>query len=258
MDYIKYILHLPAKATNSAARGELGLFPIYLFWKERILKYWYRANTQKLPYFLEQAFRVQTEMLEDGKNCWLLRTKEIYDTAGLQMKFYTCGNENSRTHINEVMTQLSDQFIQEWSSHLNGGDKTTGNKLRTYKLFKNQFQLEYYLVCQLPTKHQIALTKFRVSCHNLAIETGRYHKPSSLPVEQRLCPTCKEIEDEIHLLCQCRRNAGLRRNLFRTVTQYHTQFEMLDPVEKTIFLMQLKDEHIIRELAAFIFNSLHF
>ena len=171
------------------------------------------------------------------------------------MKFYTCGNENSRTHINEVMTQLSDQFIQEWSSHLNGGDKTTGNKLRTYKLFKNQFQLEYYLVCQLPTKHQIALTKFRVSCHNLAIETGRYHKPSSLPVEQRLCPTCKEIEDEIHLLCQCRRNAGLRRNLFRTVTQYHTQFEMLDPVEKTIFLMQLKDEHIIRELAAFIFTS---
>ena len=102
------------------------------------------------------------------------------------------------------------------------------------------------------------MTKFRVSCHNLAIETGRYHKPSSLPVEQRLCPTCKEIEDEIHLLCQCRRNAGLRRNLFRTVTQYHTQFEMLDPVEKTIFLMQLKDEHIIRELAAFIFNSLHF
>ena len=146
------------------------------------------------------------------------------------MKFYTCGNENSRTHLNEVMTQLSDQFIQEWFSHLNGGDKTTGNKLRTYKLFKNQFQLEHYLVCQIPTKHQIATTKFRVSCHNLAIETGRYHKPSFLPVEQRLCPTCREIEDEIHLLCQCRRNAGLRRNLFRTVTQYHTQFEMLDPV----------------------------
>ena len=86
------------------------------------------------------------------------------------MKFYTCGNENSRTHINNVMTQLSDQFIQEWFSQLNGGDKTTGNKLRTYKLFKNQFQLEHYLVCQLPTKHQIAMTKFRVSCHNLAIE----------------------------------------------------------------------------------------
>ena len=80
-------------------------------------------------------------MLEDGKNCWLLRIKEIYDIAGLQMKFYTCGNENSRTHINKVMTQLSDQSIQEWFGQLNGGDKTTGNKLRTYKLFKNQFQV---------------------------------------------------------------------------------------------------------------------
>ena len=35
---------------------------------------------------------------------------------------------------------------------------------------------------------------------------------------------------------------------------------MLKPVEKTIgiFLMQLNDEHLIRELAAFVFNSLQF
>ena len=102
------------------------------------------------------------------------------------MTFYTCGNENSRTRINNIMTQLSDQFIQEWFNW----EKTTGNKLRIYKLFRNQFQLEHYLVCQLPTKHRIAMTKFRVSFHNMAIETGRYYKPSL----QR--PTCKESEKE--------------------------------------------------------------
>ena len=37
--YLKYILHLPKNATNSAVREELGQFPLHLFWKENIIKY---------------------------------------------------------------------------------------------------------------------------------------------------------------------------------------------------------------------------
>jgi len=36
MQYLKYILYLPKNATNIAVRGELGQFPIDLYWKERI------------------------------------------------------------------------------------------------------------------------------------------------------------------------------------------------------------------------------
>ena len=65
--------------------------------------------------------------------------------------------------------------------------KKGSNKLRTYKLFKENFQLEYYLTAVAAVRYRIALTRIRVSCHSLSIETGRYQKPTSLPINQRLC-----------------------------------------------------------------------
>ena len=53
-----------------------------------------------------------------------------------------------------------------------------------YKLFKENFQLEYYLTAVATVKYRIALKKIRVSCHRLAIKSGQYHKPASLPVDQ--------------------------------------------------------------------------
>ena len=49
VQYLKHILHLPKNATNSAVRGELGQFPLHLFWKENIIKYWCRVNTDDTP-----------------------------------------------------------------------------------------------------------------------------------------------------------------------------------------------------------------
>ena len=81
--------------------------------------------------------------------------------------------------------------------------ENAGNKMRTYKLFKQVFHIEPYLLCVKLPKHRVALTKLRVSSHHLAIETGRFHKPSALPVQERLCTTCGKIEDEILFICEC-------------------------------------------------------
>ena len=60
--------------------------------------------------------------------------------------------------------------------------KKGSNKLRTYKLFKENIQLEYYLTAVAAVRYRIALTRIPVSCHSLAIETGRYQKPTSLAI----------------------------------------------------------------------------
>ena len=92
-----------------------------------------------------------------------MSTKELYNAAGSPVKFNMCGGSKStKTHVNEIMVQLSDQFIQDWFNKLNapeGSRKNYSNKLRTYKLFKKEFQLEEYLKYQLQNKHQFALTK---------------------------------------------------------------------------------------------------
>ena len=71
--YLKYILQLPSTATKAAVRGELGQLPVHLFWKERILKYWFRLNKDDIPILLHEALLIQQYMIHSGKICWLLK-----------------------------------------------------------------------------------------------------------------------------------------------------------------------------------------
>ena len=45
------------------------------------------------------------------------------------------------------------------------------------------------------------ITKFRVGSHYLPIETGRWCRK---PRNERLCPSCKVLGDEVHLIYSCR------------------------------------------------------
>ena len=78
-----------------------------------------------------------------------------------------------------------------------------GNKLRSYRLFKKEFDIEPYLLNVRSTTLHVSMTRLRVGCHSLEIERGRYHKPQSIPVCQRLCEKCNMIEDEIFISCVC-------------------------------------------------------
>ena len=194
----------------------------------------------------------------DNKKCWLVRIKTIYDAAGLSYKFNLAISDNVDDHVNEITMRLSDQFVQTRFGQLTapeGKNRGTGNKLRTYRMFKRKFQYKQYLSWVTMNKHRTALTKFRVSCHKLAIETGRYHKPSSLPINERLCLECGSVEDEIHLLCHCKRNATLRVKLFTDVTHRYASFAWLLPNEKLVYLMSSEDPQVLQTTAEFIYNS---
>jgi len=69
-------------------------------------------------------------------------------------------------------------------------------------------QKEAYLrIIKIPDVRK-SLTRFRISCHNLYIERGRYETPL-VPSEERWCTYCffskglKPIEDESHVLIDC-------------------------------------------------------
>ena len=52
--------------------------------------------------------------------------------------------------------------------------------------------------------HRIAFTRFRVSSHSLAVETGRWNRRGRgrLPMEERLC-SCGEVQSEVHVVNIC-------------------------------------------------------
>ncbi|KAK0234714.1 hypothetical protein EDD85DRAFT_774502, partial [Armillaria nabsnona] len=64
-----------------------------------------------------------------------------------------------------------------------------------------------YLLKAIPA-HRIALTWLLTSCHDLAIERGRWlrgtHTTDVIPMQFRICRLCiDDIEDELHVLFVC-------------------------------------------------------
>ena len=72
---------------------------------------------------------------------------------------------------------------------------TESSNLFLYSKLKNDIILEPYLLQLNNFKNRQLIAKFRSSDHNLEIEKGRY---KNIPRQQRLCNTCKNIEDEDH------------------------------------------------------------
>ena len=85
------------------------------------------------------------------------------------------------------------------TQHVDG----TGNKLSNYSTFKHSFDLEKY-VLQMSLDDRRNFTKLRISCHDLAIETGRYSN-NRKPLSERICNLCNlnQIEDEFHFFMTC-------------------------------------------------------
>ena len=101
------------------------------------------------------------------------------------------------------------------------------------------------------------LSKFRLSSHDLEIETGSYGN-KSIPPEQRICKTCdlSLVEDEFHFLMICAKFSNLRNSLFQDVNNINPNFSAsMDADKLIIWLMSQEDEQIILKLARFLKNA---
>jgi len=55
MHFLKCILHPPPSATNMAVCRKLGHSPLHLLWKERILRYWNKLDSEEIPDLLKEV-----------------------------------------------------------------------------------------------------------------------------------------------------------------------------------------------------------
>jgi len=147
---------------------------------------------------LGQVLIEQKALVNDNKNCWLKSMYKIIEKHNMgrvveQPEFF-CHSyfyEKMQTAYNEMWkTKL-------WDDSKN---QERGNKLRTYRLFKETFCFEEYLDNIKCKSHRHSLTKVRISAHKLEIERGRYKRPP-VPLDDRLCKKCtaNAVEDEFHI-----------------------------------------------------------
>ena len=73
---------------------------------------------------------------------------------------------------------------------------------------------------------RILLTRWRLSCFDLAIETGRYEGTEH---SDRLCAFCDVLEDEHHAIYVCRAYDGIRNDYRDMLEMYPSVKQLLNP-----------------------------
>ena len=149
--------------------------------------------------------------------------------------------KNARLVIKKT---LRDQYLQNWLKTQNRSPTNSREKF-THREIKNNYQVENYLTLITKLAHRISLTRLRLGCHALRIQTGKNENRGALiPVEERTCLVCKEdcIEHEQHFLMYCRGYTTLRRELHSHISNVDTYYNSLSDNEKTRYLLKAENK----------------
>ena len=121
-----------------------------------------------------------------------------------------------------------DKVWEHTHQHTDPREHATNRKLVTYEHWfalkgekEGKPPVPYYLKCELPAGVARNMARFRVSSHNLMVETGRY---SGVPWQDRICDLCGTmdengmltgaVQDEKHVTLECCKTADLRIRYF--------------------------------------------
>ena len=145
-------------------------------------------------------------------------------------------------------------LVKEYEIYLYNHGIHNSSKLFTYSLFKKEFQFEKYLNVIKESNLSNLLSRFRLSSHDLLIETGRYN---GVPRHMRICKCCNMnvIENEFHFLLVCPLFRELRKKYFKKYychwpSIYKFNSILLSQNDKVIYNLSryLRDAFKIRSL----------
>ena len=116
-------------------------------------------------------------------------------------------------------------------------------------MVEDAFKFQSYLNVLTISKFRKSVSRLRLSSHRLFIETGRWHKPESIPINERKCIICNKLEDEYHFVLECISYNDLRKQFLPVY--YWKRPNMF----KFIELINTENENIIKRLGTFIHNA---
>ena len=126
--------------------------------------------------------------------------------------------------------------------------------MRTYALFKFDFECETYLNTVRDRRYRNAISKFRLSSHTLEIERGRHCIPK-VAVSERLCFRCNCMEDEQHFLFSFKLYEGLRVDLYDKVSKIIADIYEIGGRDKFVLLMNSRDNNVLALLGKFLYTT---
>ena len=166
--------------------------------------------------------------------------------------------EEDSVVILDVLEMCKDLQIMKYYDELHGEHKCDNlqEKKNLCTIDEGTYKLRYREITDLqycPALYEsfmredlrMIITRWRLSCFELAIETGRY---KGIPREERLCVFCNVIEDEQHAIYHCKAYDNIRREYRELIEENPTVKKFLNPKNKEManrvgsYLKLIEDE----------------
>jgi hypothetical protein len=242
MQFCKRLLGVKKNTQNDFIYGELGRMPLQNMRYYNIIKFWIKLlTTDENKYIKKVYLMLKQDIIENPNRInWCSLLKDLLCTLGFYevWLFQTVGD--SELFLYNVKQRLKDQFLQNWSGRLNNSSRAL-----FYKYILNH-RFQPYLDLVNVKKFRVCLSRLRVSSHRLFIESGRWTRPVSTPVNERKCTFCDKLEDEYHFVLECVLYNDLRRQF--VPVYYYRRPNM----QKFVELITTECKRVIRNLSTYV------
>ena len=213
-EFLKYVLRVKTSTPNNYVYGELGVYPLLIDRKLRVLKYWAKIiNPGNLKGELVRLIykeMYQLSVTNPGKVTWATLVRDTLYNLDLGVYWENQAISEDNFFIALARRRLQDKYLTKWTSDII--DSTDG---RLFKYIKLSFCYEPYLDNVHNRALRNAITRIRLSSHRYKIESGRWGR-NSIPRGERKCEICNVIESEYHVLIECPRFVNERKDRLPT------------------------------------------
>ena len=200
---MRVFLGVNQRAPNIGMLGDLGWIPHCNTKHVCLLRYWNKLIDLDENRLTKRVFN--TEYQVNGK--WSKSVKKVLSALNMNDVY----DEQTTCDLSLCKDRLFSNFEKNWFK-----EASKKPKLRTYCTYKNKLEPEKYVITNLAPHERSILAQFRLGTLPLEIELGRF---ASLKCEERICKLCNDgsVEDEIHLLFNCKTYAKERKDFFEKV-----------------------------------------
>ncbi len=254
-NYFRRALHVRDKTPNNGVYGDFGIYPLDIRLKNNVIKFLHHVISLPETSPVKWVYHELESLCQGQFDNWVQKAHGIYYEHPISTNF----DINSFASLSEASMKAKikvlsfDNFEKNWASDINDCDKQP--KLRTYKNFKTEFRFEPYLNLY-SVSLRTAISRFRLSAHHLAIETGRHTKPLT-SAEKRFCLVCNNgsVQDEVHHLLICEPLQDLRKPLLESARLCISKFNDLSISAKFVEIMKSANSDLLKHLGTFLIKA---
>lgn len=255
----RFYLGVGKYAPTAAVRGDMGwITPEERQWTA-VARHYIRCKQMDNNRVNKKIFGnlCQEQFPRRSVGNWCYRAQKMFEEHSMTEIFtdHSIECHHKKFILDKLREKLRSKVISDWENVLNRENAIRGqgsNKLRHYRLFKENFAPEEYVKNTMPINHRRSLAKFRLGVAPLAVEYGRY---SGTPLHDRICPNCSiGTETELHVLLECPLYEDLRYDLFQQVLYVYPSFGIFS--EQTLFNELLSNDKLYKICAKYCFNIL--